>query len=57
MGDVVELDADPLAIGRAAGADVDRNVEDPPAGDPHQLALRVRADLHVQPAQDALRRA
>ena len=47
----------PTPIGRAAGANVDRDVEDPAARHPHQLALRVRADLQVQAAQDALRRA
>ena len=57
VADVVELEADPVPEGRAGAAHVGRDVENPAARHPHQLALRVRIALQVQAAQDAFGRA
>ena len=48
-----QLDADPAAEGRAAAAHVDGDVEHRALRHAHQLALRVRRHLEVQPAQHA----
>ena len=53
---VVELEALPLAVGRRRAAQVDDDVEDPPARAAHELRL-AGADREVHPAQHALARA
>ena len=45
-----------LAVTRRATADIDRDIEDRAGADPHQLGLRLRRRLEMQPAQDAARR-
>ena len=53
---IVELDGLPLAVGGRAPAQVDRDVEDPPARAAHELGDAV-ADLEVHAAHDAARGA
>src|SRR5207342_3089109 len=50
-----ELDFDMLAESRRGAANVDRDVEDAPARDAHQLVLREWRRLEVQAAQNAFR--
>ena len=45
--------ADPLAKGRGAMTDIDRNVKDRAANDPDQLVLTMGRDLEMQTAQGA----
>src|SRR6185503_7866399 len=56
LGGGIEIEADRLAEGRGAAAQVDGDVEHFAGDDAHQLSLRL-ADLVVQPAQDAAARA
>src|SRR5262245_10841243 len=52
-----EFDADPATERRAARPDIDRHVEHTALRHAHQLALRMRCALEVQPAQYASARA
>src|SRR5204862_1298152 len=44
-----------LGVGRGTAADVDRDIEDRPGADPHQLRLRLGLGLEMQPTDDAAR--